>query len=566
MEPTAQDEKPQETPSSEAPRAGKVKRCWGWVIHHKKFTIPGAIVVVMAILAVIPATRFAIAGTFLQQDFNVRILDQETNKPVSSAEVTLAGKQALTDGQGRATVKVRVGSGQLSVAKKYYKDANADVTVPILRQKQAVEIELEATGRQIPLTVVNKISKKAVAGIAITAGDAKAKTDKSGKATLVVSADKQSVEVSFGGEGYNTHTQTIQVQAQTAATEVAVTPAGKLYFLSNQTGKLDVVKTNLDGTDRQVVLPGTGKEDKNSTIVLASRDWKYLALLSRRDGGDHAKLFLIDTATDQVTTMDEGKAEFSIYGWADHRFVYKVARAELQVWQPNKYALKSYDAPARKITTLDQTQAEGSQQGYAAQELGTVYLVNDQVLYHMAWGGWTAHIQTKTNVIRSVQANGQGKKDYKTFEQTRYGGLVSNPYAFNEIYYQTWDNQTNKYAYFEFEDGKVEPVTLDESAFWQSYPTYFISPSAQHTFWSDIRDGKQALFISDKNGKNEKQIASLVDFATYGWFTDEYVLVSKKGSELYIMPAAGLADGEQPQKIVDYYRPSYIIRGYGGGY
>jgi hypothetical protein len=556
----------QQQPEKQA-KDSLLRRCWHWIAAHKKITIPVAVIVFLAILGAVPLTRFAIAGTFLKQDFTVRVIDQETHKPVSGALVTVAGKRSTTDNQGKALVRVRVGGATLSITKKYYQNASKQVVVPILKQKDIAEVPVKATGRQVPVTVMNKISKKPLANITFVVLGTETKTDVDGKAVLVLPADKTTASASVSGDGYNTATVTIKITTEADETNnFELTPSGKIYFLSNQSGKLDVVKSNLDGTERQTILAGTGSEDKSNTLLLASRDWKYLALLSKRDGGDNAKLFLIETATDKVTTMDEGKAEFTIYGWADHRFVYKVNRTEVKYWQPNRFALKSYDAVAHKITTLDQTQAEGSETGYAAEDFGTVYLVNNQLIYTVTWGGWSSLTSGKSHVIRGVQADGQNKKDYKTFASSQYGWITSNPYAFNEIYFQTWDNQANKNVYFEFEDGKVGTANITDNEFQQGYPTYFISPSANHTFWTDVRDGKDAFFVGDKDGKNGQQIATLSEYKTYGWFTDDYLLVSKKGSELYILPVAGLKSGEQPQKLTDYYRPAYFIIGYGGGY
>ncbi|MGH7158047.1 MAG: hypothetical protein ACREGD_03150 [Candidatus Saccharimonadales bacterium] len=44
----------------------------------------------------------------------------------------------------------------------------------------------------------------------------------------------------------------------------------------------------------------------------------------------------------------------------------------------------------------------------------------------------------------------------------------------------------------------------------------------------------------------------------YGWFTDGYILLTRKNSGMYIMPAEGLEGGiEKALKISDYYKPSY---------
>jgi hypothetical protein len=43
-------------------------------------------------------------------------------------------------------------------------------------------------------------------------------------------------------------------------------------------------------------------------------------------------------------------------------------------------------------------------------------------------------------------------------------------------------------------------------------------------------------------------------------------LVSRGGSELYIIPATGLPAGKQPLKVTDYYKPAESLTGYGYGY
>ena len=92
------------------------------------------------------------------------------------------------------------------------------------------------------------------------------------------------------------------------------------------------------------------------------------------------------------------------------------------------------------------------------------------------------------------------------------------------------------------------------------------SPNGKTNFWSEERDGKNVLFIGDADAENSKEIATLSEYVPYGWFTDDYVLVSKNGSELYIMGRDGIKPGDVPTKISDYHRPSYNFTGYGKGY
>jgi hypothetical protein len=547
-------------------------RLWRWVKTHKKTSIPAALLVLVVLLAGIPFTRYALAGVALKQTYQVTVVDDQTKKPVTSATVELAGKQALTDSKGKANLKVKVGNAKLTVEKKYYKSTSQDVLVPILKQKKVTEVKVHASGRQVPIAVVNKITGKPVVNAKVSAAGAEVKTDTKGEAVLVLAADKQKVEATITSSGYNAAKQEVTVTTDVlAANRFSITPAGKVYFLSNQSGKIDVVKTNLDGTDRQIVLAGTGNEDKGNTVLLASRDWKYLALFSKRDGGDNAKLFLITTANDKTVTMDEGDgANFSLVGWDDHRFVYTVLRSKLQIWENNRTALKSYNAEAQKITTLDQTAAEGDQTNYAYQTFEAPSIVEHQVVYGVSWSrgyqffSYPNRLEGKTSAIRYIQASGQGKKDLKTFDATKAGSINTRVYEPNAVAFAVW--MDNNYQFFEYEDGEVKSLNSTANDFFSNaYPTHLVSPSGSQTTWSESRDGQQALLVGDKDGKNSKSVAS-GKLQAYGWFTDDYLLAQKDGSELYILPASGLKEGQSPLKVTNYYKPDFSINGYGGGY
>jgi len=548
---------------------------WCWLMCHKKVTIPVALVVFVGLLAAVPSTRYAVAGIFVKQSFPVLVVDAETSKPVSSAVVNLGGVTATTDNRGQATVRLRVGPASLQVNKKYYTTTTRSVTVPLARPKQALQVSVKATGRPVPITVVNKISRQSAANVSIKASGTEAKTDKNGKVVIVLPPTQKTVKATLSGSGFNAGDITIQVTAdEVAGNTFQITPAGKLYFLSNASGQLDVVKSDLDGGNRQTVLPGTGKEDRFSTILLASRDWKYIALQSKRDGGDHAKLFLIDTSTDKLTTMDEGDADFGVVGWSGDRFVYTVNRSKVDIWQPKRQALKSYSASAQKITLLDETTAEGDQTSYADQFLGSAYLIGDQVLYTMGLDANSygqSKLDGKSAALNSIKADASQKKVVKSYPHPSgysYFNLDLRLADFGDLYihYQGTDG---KDSYDEYSNGKVTAATLTSDQFFQgTYNTYVVSPSGSKTLWSDFRDGKNTMFVGDENGANGKQIGASEDYNVYGWFTDDYVLITKKGSEMHILPAAGINGNlDASLKTSDYYKPNYANRGYGfGGY
>lgn len=549
----------------------KISNFGAWYKSHKKISIPLTILVIALLLLATPFTRYAILGTFMKQTVQISVKDSQTSRPVTEAQVSLAGQTVDTDNDGIAQFTVKVGPKTATITKAYYNDADVKLTVPVMKPKGPSEVSLQANGRVVPVKVTNKITAKSANNVLVKSGEAEARTDEEGKATLVVPVDQTKALVELGGDGYAASQTEVDVEkASQSEAELQVVSSGKVYFLSKQSGKVDVVKTNLDGSDRQVVLAGTGREDSADTILLASRDWKYLALKSKRDGGENSKLFLIDTNGDKVTTMDEGNATFSLDGWTDHYFVYTVYRNGVQQWQPKRTALKSYNADSKQLATLDETEGAGDQYSYAYQTIDNVYAFPGAIVYTKVWSQrYSEDLANRKTQIISVNPNGQNKVSLKDLSTAEVGGvsfIIAKLYEPEEIYYQVHINGQNQQQYYEYEDGKVISTNSNDETFNKFYPTFLLSPSAQHNFWYEPRDGKNTLFVGDKAGENAKQIATLSEYIPYGWFTDDYVLVTKSGSELYIMPRSGIADGGQILKVSDYHKPQADFTGYGGGY
>jgi hypothetical protein len=569
-------------------KQGRWERCknfaaaW-WADPRKRWGSIGGILLVLVILFAVPFTRYNILGLVLRSTATVRVVDSKTGAPVSGATVELAGQTAQTEANGKAQLRVHAGSKNLQVSKKYYRGYSSSELVALSASRNTFKATLVALGHQVKVKVVNKLSGQPVAGASVSAGGASAKTSPDGLATLVIpsGADTQAAKVSVAG--YNTAKVSIAATGDVAKNTFGITPAGKLYFLSNLSGKIDVVKTNLDGTDRQTVLAGTGNEDRNTTSLLASRDWKYLALLSKRAGGDNASVYLIDTTNgDKLTTVDQGNATFSFVGWSGDRFIYQVSRGTVSDWQPDQQALKSLDATTGQTLLLDQTQASGtSQSDYVKQYFGSPYIIGNQVVYAKNWTSAynstnMAQVVTKQAELDSIGADGSGHRVIKSFTldsgtQSSGVSITAELYEPDGLYIQF--SSGTKDNFYDYDDGKVtDDTTMTADKFYANpYPTYLLSPSGNATFWADQRDGKNALFTGDADGKSPKQIATLSDYATYGWYTDGYLLVSKNSSELYIMPATGPSTGSgstngTPFKITDYYKPAINYNGYGGGY
>jgi hypothetical protein len=548
------------------PHANKLRRFFAGYWHRGWWTIPLTLLVALAILTAVPFTRYKLAGYVISQQVKVAVSDNSTQKPVTSADVLLDGKTYKTDKEGVATIaKVKPGKHTLKVSKKYYKDASADLAVP-LNKGITQKVGVTATGRQVPVSVINKISGKPLSDVTLKASGTEVKTDKDGKAVMVLPADRPDLPITLAANNYNQlEARIIVTDAEVKANTFAIVPSGKVYFLSKASGKIDVVKTDLDGGNRQTVVQGTGKEDEANTVLLASRDWKYLGLQSRRETG-LAKLYVIDTSTDKMAEMDSGNAAFQLVGWSDHHFVYRVDRNNVKDWEPNRTAFKSFDADKRQILTIDQTSAEGDQNSGLSQRFDAGYLVDGQLVYHVGWNAVGSAYSNgsysgKSHILRTASVTTVGHKDVRSWPNSEVGDVQIVPYEPGGLYVQTYlFNGPSKF--YEYEDSALKDADIDQAKFYSSYATYLASPDGKQTFWNEGRDGKPTFFVGDDKGQNGKQVAVLDDSQVYGWYGNDYLLTSKKGSELYIMPAAG----GTPLKITDYHKPQISYQGYGGGY
>ena len=529
---------------------------WVWLI-----VVAGLITVSLAL----PLTRYQVLGLVVKKSIAITVTDSTTKTPVSNAQLVLAGQSAKTDGNGRTSLRVPVGKNTLTISKQYYTTEHQAVMVG-LRSGPALTIQLVATGRQVPITVSNKITGQPLANADLKVLNTSVKTDKHGRAVIVLPTTSTHDSGQLSLAGYNNTTVDVVVtSAVEAANSFALTPSGSVYFLSNERGVIDVVKADLDGSHRQTVLAGTGKEDPNNTVLLASRDWQYLVLKSQRDGAQPA-LYLIDTASDKTSEFDSGNANFNLIGWYGHGFIYDEVKNNVATSQPGRELLKSYNAELGEPNQLDQNQTDGDANNYAYQSFSNFYLLNSLVTYTTQWYvTGTTDLSSKNDTIRAVGLSGQGKKDYQNVASTGTGYMQAVLYQPNHVYYSLYSYADNKTTYFKFDGQTVASASdLNQTIFSQDYPTHVLSPSGNTTLWSELRDGKATLFIGDASGQKSSQLGpSLTGFAAYGWYGDGYVLVSKDNSELYIAPANGLA---APLKLTDYYKSTQKFNGYGYGY
>jgi hypothetical protein len=508
------------------------------------------LIILVAAFAV-PVTRNSLLGAVISRRLTISVIDSKTNKPVSAATISVDGLTSTTDAAGKSVIKVPFGPRKITISKHYYRTSEATVTIGFGAVAPVVAA-ITATGRQVPITVINSITGKPVAGVDLTVLKTSAKTDTQGKATIVL----PTVGISTGGrmmaQGYNDATITVQITGdETAANTFSLTPSGKIYMLSNETGTVDVIKKNLDGSDRQVVLKGTGKEDAATTTLLVSRDWRYAVLRSQRDTPQPA-LYLIDTTTDKVTTFDSGDTAFTTIGWIGHSFVYDSVRNSVPASQSGHEIIRSYNADSAQLNQIDQGMVDGTTTNYAYQGFYNFFIIADQLIYNTQWYvSGTKDIKDRSVAIRGAGESGQNKKDYLQIPAAGVSYIQAAQVGTRIIDFAAYNYDAGKSSFYQF-DGQTAATstTVTQATFNKAYPRYMIAPGGKTVFWDELRNGKTTVLTSPASSiDGATPIAAFMGFSVYGWYSDDYLLLAK-ANDLYIAAADG---SKAPVKVSSYY-------------
>ena len=428
---------------------------------------------------------------------------------------------------------------------------------------------MATTGKLVQIRITDRLSGKPIAEAVVAKGSTiYGKTDVNGKVTVVVPINGQKLDATVTIGKYNVLSTTITPKS----TELQLIPSGHLYFLSKQSGKIDVIKTNLDGSDRRTVVAGTGDENNQTTTLLASRDWKYLAFKSKRAPNKPEALYIINTSDDSYKVVDEADAMFGMIGWIGHSFVYEAHRNTGAFWQAKTVAIKGYEAEKGMLTTLDENASvpESTQYNAFYEQIGNSYIVNDRLLYSKVWtrSGLGSDIQVgdKQSIIASVAPDGTARKVLKSFSPNTVSAINARMYQPQGLYYQMSPVTGEKPTYGQVDNGAYKNIPDFDEFYSKTYPFYLVSPNGTATFWAEERDGKNALFIGGSNADNKVQAAAASEYKAYGWLTDDWLLVQKKDSELYITTKEQLKAGGQPLKVSDYHRTAPGQDGYNSGY
>lgn len=490
-------------------------------------TLAGLLIAALAVIGALPMTR-SVAGNLvgLRGSASIRVIDAVTKQPLQGAQVTLGGAKAETNDSGVAALQhVKLGNQQLTVQKIAYDAAERAVFVSI-RDGSETSVALTTNGIRYSFKVSDYLSGQGIAGAHVASGQATAAADNHGDVSLVIPKPLDGPSFDISAKGYRTATLTASLDNHEKLT-ASLVPDRQDIFVSNQSGKYDVYRADIDGRHRQLVLVGTGNENSQLTIIPNSTG-DEAALVSTRDNVRDKDGYLLQTLT--LINMSNGKSvvvdhseRIQLVDWFGSRIVYVEAKAGASAANPSRYQLFSYDYKTKKAVELDHANYFND----VVSAGGAIYYATSNTYS----GGVSQFVK--------IDADGSNKQVLLTNEawnifRTDYDDFML-------------DTPTSWYG---FKLGDVKPKAVP-SGYSGTSRLYIDSADGKHSAWVDTRDGKGALVIYDVSSKQEKVLASQ-DGLTYPvrWLNDSTLIYRVKSAQETADYAVSLQGG-QPKKVTD---------------
>lgn len=449
-----------------------------------------------------PKSRYAVLNTAgVRSSASVVVLDNTTQLPLKNVSVSLGSAKAVTDKDGKATIKdLKLGEYTLTIKRIAFAQVRQHVTIG-WGSNPLGSFKIKATGIQYTLLVTDYISGKPVEGAEATSDEASAFSDKNGKIILTVDdTDLTTLSVELGGDGYRSQKIVLDA-ASTASPAVVLVPSIKEVYVSKQSGKFDVYSSDADGQDKKVILEATGRENANISLVV-SPDNKRAALVSTRDDTKDGDGYLLQALT--ILNLSDGShvtvdhaEQIQLVDWVGNRLVYRttIVGASASDSQRNKLISYNYDTNSKlQLATANQFNAAISTKGY-------VYYTVSSTDPQAALG------------LFKIKIDGSGRK---RLSQDEIWTVLRSDY--NTFSLQTPDGWQS------FSVGAEQFAKISQPGSLASRD-YIDNPDGSLSVWTDIRDGKGVVLVRDIAKGSDKIVQSQEGITSpTRWASDKVII------------------------------------------
>lgn len=510
-----------------------------WHNPKARLGVFAVIFLAIAAVAVIPTSRYFALNTFgVRASTSLKVVDEKTSQPLKNVEVSIDGKSAKTDKQGKVKLeKIKLGNQQLSVKKPAFAEVNQEVIIGWGSNPRG-DVRLAPVGSRYLFVVKDFVSDKPAKAEA-SSGEASATTNENGEIALVMpDQEEQIVQIQITGDSYRTETVELEV-GDKSLHEIKMVPAKKQAFVSKRSGKYDLYKIDVDGKNEEKVLTGTGNESEDRLAILPHSKKDIVAYVSPRgeqrtqNGFIMGTLMLINLSDNQAVSIDNSE-RIQLVNFIGNKLVYvKIAEGE-SAESSTRHRLIAYDIETEQEKELAN-----------ANYFNDVTSVENNIFYA------PSAFQSGDIGLFRINADGNNKTTIYSEEawnlfRVAYDRIdVSVGQQWYE--YNTVTTQFNSLA--------GPPATMKSRV-------YADSPDAEKSAWVDERDGKGVLVIYDIDSKEEKVLHTQSGLRNpIAWLDNDHLVYRVSTSSETADYVISLSGGE-PKKIKDVTNTAGLDRWY----
>ena len=479
----------------------KIEHFKSWFKEHwadKKWRakfIAGSVVLLLLLSLLIPPVRYGFLNLIgLRTRSTFKVVDAETNLPLSGADVQLAGKETETDKNGKVELTgLKHGKTNLTIEQAGFAKVDEEVTLGF-GTNNFEDFELKTAGTRFSLLLEDFFSEDPIKDTTVTFGESTAISDDKGVAELVIEpTSKEEISVTIDSEDFADKEYKVSTTTDEQQT-LELLPSRKHYFISQRDGGFGVYSMLLDGSEQEVLLEPTGNEEADIRLSIHP-DGKIGALVSTRAGERNSDGFLLKNL--DIIDLESGEAQtiatserIELLDWSGDKLLFISQSTGTSRGNPERTKIRSFT-----IGGIEARQIAASNYFQDA-------IVADGVVYYIPYD----YGARRVGGVRRV--NVDGRNDIEIASNTNIYRLFRTSY--DEFVYEV-AFPSSQWFRFNVDSGSGtelpgRPADLREVVFQAS------------------QDGSQAAFVERRDGKG---VLLLTDTET----NEDSVAVTQSGLE-----------------------------------
>jgi hypothetical protein len=348
-----------------------------------------------------PTTRyFMLNQAGVQAAASVKTVDDTTGLPLKGVRVTLGGRSVDTGADGVASFRgLALGPHSLKIEQPGFGVVDQKLVLGWGSNPLGV-YKLKSVGVRFTIEARDYLTDKPLAGVQAISGESTAVSDKNGKVTITLTSLSEAADpVVLSKAGYRNEEITLDQDAR-KTTKALLVPAQKTVYVTKQSGKYDVYKSDIDGKNPQVLLAGTGSETSNISLVV-SPDGAKVAVVSTRDnqrdsGGLLLSSLLIVNLSDGDAVSIAKAAQLQLIDWVGSRLIFEQVSSDASTPVNARYAVIGYNV-------TDNTRVQLA----AAKRLNAVFSAQGKLYYAVASDPTDAAVKP---AFYRINSDGSGKQ------------------------------------------------------------------------------------------------------------------------------------------------------------